>query len=130
MRGTLLVGCLLVAGCNVDMAPAMLMGSLFSELREPEVIAALCPNPVPEAEVRRATSSQLTIAHIAATRALFGKEGHGTAHVVFRPEKAPPCTGTVEFDFSQDSRVTGRTRRSVQTSNTLYYSNLNVKRSS
>ena len=129
MRGIILVGCLLVAGCNVDMAPAMLTGSLFVELREPEVISALCPNPVPEAEVRRATSTELTIAHIAATRALFGKQGHGTAHVVFRPEKAPACAGTVEFDFTQDSRITGRTRRSVQTSNTFYYANLSVKRS-
>jgi len=118
-----------MAGCNVDMAPAMLMGSLFVELREPEVISALCPDPVPEAEVRSATSTKLTIAHIAATRALFGSKGHGTAHVVFRPENAPACAGTVEFDFSQDSRVTGRTRHSVQTTNTFYYANLSVKRS-
>jgi hypothetical protein len=118
----------LVVGCNVDMAPNMLQGSLFAEVREPEVIAALCPNPVPEDEVKRATLTQLTVDQIAATRALFGSEGHGTAHVVFRPEKAPPCSGTIEFDFSQDSRVTGRTRRSVRTSNTFYYANLNVKR--
>jgi hypothetical protein len=128
MRGITVVGCLLMAGCNVDMAPHMLQGSLFAELRKPEVISALCANPVPEVEVKRATPTELKVDQIAARRELFGTQGHGTAHVVFRPEKAPPCAGTVAFDFTQDSRVTRTTRRSTHTTSTFSYANVSVKR--
>lgn len=115
-------------GCRVGMAPGMLLGSLFLEVRQPQVISALCARPVPEAEVTRATSTELTIDQIAAERSLFGSEGHGTAHVEFKPEQGARCSGTVEFDFSQDSKIVRRTRRSVQHSNTFYYANVVVKR--
>lgn len=113
-------------GCQVGMAPNMLLGSLTLELREPEVIAALCGRPIDENEIGRRFST-LKVEDIKAERALFGSQGHGTARVAFKPEQGAACSGTVEYDFSQDSHIVRRYKRTVQSSSTFYYANVVVK---
>ncbi|HET9934389.1 MAG TPA: hypothetical protein VFQ35_26985 [Polyangiaceae bacterium] len=113
-------------GCQVDMGPNMLLGSLTLEMREPEIVGALCGRPIDENEIGRRFST-LKVKDIKARRELFGSHGHGTAHVDFQPEHGAACSGTVEYDFSQDSRIVKRYKRSVQHSNTFYYANVVVK---
>lgn len=113
-------------GCQVDMAPGMLQGSLFEELRTGQVVSALCSRPFTDDEVTR-VSTELKVDQIAATRGLFGSEGHGTAHVEFKPEQGARCSGSVEFDFKQDSKVARKFKRSVQHTNSFAYSNVVVK---
>lgn len=92
------------------------------------MLSALCPSPVSEEEAIVASSSTLKVENIQAQRPLFGSEGHGTAQIVYKAKDGSVCKGTVEFDFTQDSRVTGRTRRTVSTTTTFYYANLKVSR--
>ena len=115
-----------VLGCQVGMAPNMLLGSLTSEVREPEVIAALCGRPIDENEIGRRLST-LKVEDIKAERALFGSKGHGTARVTFQPEQGGACSGRVEYDFIQDSHIVRRYKRTVQSSSTFYYANVVVK---
>ena len=117
---------LALLGCRVEMGEGLLEGSLFLEVRRAEVISALCARPMTDAEVTE-VSTDLKVDQIRAERSLFGKEGHGSAHVEFKPARGATCNGSVEFDFTQDSRVTHQYKRSVQHSSSFAYSNLVVK---
>lgn len=133
MRVTLGLAALGVAGCQVEMGGNMLLASLTLEAREPQVIAALCGRNIDENEVGRRFAT-LKVEDIAAKRALFGSEGHGTARVSFEPEQGPACQGTIEYDFSQEARLKQRERvvgarykPTAQHTNAFYYSNVVVK---
>lgn len=118
----------LSAGCNVSISGPMLQGDLFVELRDAALLTQLCGFPVAEAEANSASSFTLQLADSTGTRPLLGSEGHGSARVLFTPRAAPQpgqrFEGNIEFDFSQQARITGRTRRSVSTSSTFYFSNV------
>lgn len=134
MRAVVGLVVLAAVGCQVQMGGHMLLASLTLEAREPEVIAQLCGRPIDENEIGRRFAT-LKVEDIAAKRALFGSEGHGSARVSFTPEQGSACSGTIEYDFSQDARITSRAtsgsrpyRRSVHQTSTFYYANVVVKR--
>lgn len=110
-------------GCNASISQPMLQEALVGNCKTPEALTAICGRPITQLEANQAGMG-LKFKNVVASRPFTGVDGKGTAEVEYASNSGAPCSGTMAFDFRQNTTMKQYSKRNVTYSSVFELSNV------
>lgn len=115
----------LVTACTTDVGQPTFQEALNAAVKDPEVLAAACKRPIPDAEAVRAPF-ETTFSDFSSSRGIFSKDGTGKVSFVFKAKEGAPCAAEMTFTFHQDTEMKKFAKRNVTYSSTIELGDVKV----
>lgn len=118
MRNAISLVLLGLLACTTDVGQPTFQEALNAAVKDPEVLAAACKRPIPDAEAVRAPF-ETTFSDFSSSRSVFGSDGTGRVSFVFKAKEGAPCAAEMSFSFHQEASMKKFSRRNVAYSSTV-----------